>query len=259
MKKPIIILVWLSFTYGTFGQCNPNPEIIIPEGYELVKRVDISMPGREDTLRTYDFAMANNEEYKLRFIEEDPFKNKAYYSLYEESFLLGTNYPGGSGKMYPEFNFKCMKGKIYQLQVNRLSDESYCGYCILLKKEKEADRENNMETGQVAEDEIFFIVESMPVFLQGKGFDAFNEWVAGHVEYPEEAAKKGMQGRVFVQFVVDKTGMVRDVKVIRGVDLILDREAIRVVSSSPKWYRPGSQRGRLVNIQYVVPVIFKLD
>jgi protein TonB len=75
--------------------------------------------------------------------------------------------------------------------------------------------------------------------------------------YPEVAKENGIQGRVTLQFVVDTDGSVRDVKVIRGVDPALDKEAVRVVSSSPKW-TPGRQRDKPVKVRYIFPVIFQL-
>ncbi len=105
--------------------------------------------------------------------------------------------------------------------------------------------------------EIFFIVEDMPTF-QGKDVNAFREWVAQHIKYPEIAAENGISGRVYVQFVVEPDGRVDNVKVIRGVDPALDAEAVRVVKSSPKW-SPGKQRGKPVRVAYTIPIVFVLQ
>ena len=77
------------------------------------------------------------------------------------------------------------------------------------------------------------------------------------LEYPEIAKENGVQGRVTLQFTVEKDGSVTNVKVVRGVDPSLDKEAVKVVSSSPKW-TPGKQRDRAVRVTYTFPVIFQL-
>jgi protein TonB len=87
--------------------------------------------------------------------------------------------------------------------------------------------------------------------------NTFTKWVSERIVYPEIAKENSVQGRVMLQFKVDTDGRVVDVKVLRGVDPSLDREAVRVVSSSPKW-TPGRQRNRAVRVVYNFPVIFQL-
>ena len=97
----------------------------------------------------------------------------------------------------------------------------------------------------------------MPTF-QGKDVNAFRDWVAKRLKYPEIAAENGISGRVFVRFVVEPNGVVDNVTVVRGVDPALDAEAIRVVKSSPKW-SPGKQRGKAVRVAYTIPIVFVLQ
>lgn len=106
------------------------------------------------------------------------------------------------------------------------------------------------------QEEVFFIVEKMPVFPGGDL--ELRKYIAENIKYPEEAKAKGLSGKVFVQFVINKEGYIENVKVARGVDPLLDAEAIRVVKSLPKW-EPGSQRGTPVNVSYTVPIEFKID
>jgi periplasmic protein TonB len=110
---------------------------------------------------------------------------------------------------------------------------------------------------EAEEAEIFFIVEDMPDF-QGGGQDAFRRFIAENLRYPQIAAENGIQGRVFVQFVVNEDGSVSDAKVVRGVDPSLDREALRVVMSSPRW-TPGRQRGQPVRVAFTFPINFVLQ
>lgn len=99
-------------------------------------------------------------------------------------------------------------------------------------------------------------MEEKPSF-QGGGANNFSKWVNERLVYPEIAKKNRVQGRVTVQFTVEKDGSVTKVKVIRGVDPALDKEAVRVVSMSPKW-TPGKQGDRVVSVTYNFPVIFQL-
>ena len=111
---------------------------------------------------------------------------------------------------------------------------------------------------EVVEEEAipFQLVEEKPKF-QGGDANAFSAWVAKNLNYPEIAKENGVQGRVMLQFTVNPNGSISDVKVLRGVDPSLDKEAVRVVSSSPKW-TPGRQRDRAVKVTYTFPVIFQL-
>ena len=111
---------------------------------------------------------------------------------------------------------------------------------------------------EVVEEEAipFQLVEEKPSF-QGGDANQFSKWVNQRLVYPEIAKENGVQGRVTLQFTVEKDGSITKVKVLRGVDPSLDKEAIRVVSMSPKW-KPGKQRDRAVPVTYTFPVIFQL-
>ena len=102
----------------------------------------------------------------------------------------------------------------------------------------------------------FALVQDKPKFMNGDP-NAFSKWVNERLEYPEIAKENGIQGRVMISFKVGTDGKVSDVKVLRGVDSSLDKEAVRVVSQSPKW-TPGKQRDRAVAVTYTFPVIFQL-
>jgi len=111
---------------------------------------------------------------------------------------------------------------------------------------------------EVIEEEAipFQLVEQKPSFMNGDA-NTFSKWVNERLQYPEIAKENGIQGRVLLQFVVGADGKVSNVKVVRGVDPSLDKEAVRVVQSSPKW-DPGKQRDRAVKVTYTFPVIFQL-
>ena len=111
--------------------------------------------------------------------------------------------------------------------------------------------EEERETG-----EVFMIVEEMPEFPGGQA--ALQKYLASSVKYPVIAQENGIQGRVYVQFVISAKGEVTNATVLRGVDSSLDKEALRVVENMPKW-KPGKQRNRPVRVSYTVPINFVLQ
>jgi len=113
-----------------------------------------------------------------------------------------------------------------------------------------------MPKEEVYEGPIFQIVEEMPSFPGGER--KMMEYVAKNIVYPQEALETGIQGRVFVAFVIEPDGAVSNVRVIRSIGGGCDEEAIRVVKSMPKW-NPGKQRGKTVRVSYQLPVLFKLQ
>ena len=108
------------------------------------------------------------------------------------------------------------------------------------------------------EEEVIFVgvVEEKPAFNGGDA-NEFSKWVNSRLVYPEIAKENGIEGRVTLQFTIDKDGRLGDVKVLSAPDKTLADEAVRVVSASPKW-KPGKQRDRTVKVSYTFPVIYKL-
>lgn len=123
---------------------------------------------------------------------------------------------------------------------------------VLKAKEEIAQPEPPKEE----ENKVFDVVEENPSFPGGPS--ALMQWLNENIKYPVIAAENGIEGRVIVQFVVSKTGAISDVKVVRGVDPSLDKEAVRVVSNMPNW-TPGRQNGTTVNVRYTLPVTFRLQ
>ena len=106
------------------------------------------------------------------------------------------------------------------------------------------------------ETQVFFIVEDMPEFPGGEM--ALRAYIANAIKYPVIAQENGIQGKVYVTFVVGKDGSVSNATIARGVDPSIDKEALRVVNALPKW-KPGKQRGKPVNVSYTVPINFVLQ
>lgn len=116
--------------------------------------------------------------------------------------------------------------------------------------------EEKAERPKEVVEQVFTAVEQMPQFPGGEA--ALMKYLQSHINYPPMAAEMNVQGKVIVQFVVDKTGKVGEVKVVRSVDKELDREAARVCKSLPK-FTPGRQNGQAVSVWYTLPVNFKLQ
>ena len=125
--------------------------------------------------------------------------------------------------------------------------------CFLLSFSSFAYNEEAMPSYEV----VSQIEEELPSFMGGDA-NAFSRWVNAHLKYPEIAKEYGLQGRVLIRFIVDIDGSVTDVKVLEGADPFLDKEAVRVVSSSPKW-TPGTQNGKPLRVSYTFPVVFSSD
>jgi protein TonB len=113
-----------------------------------------------------------------------------------------------------------------------------------------------VEEEEVVEAEVFTIVEEMPSYPGGD--QKMYEYLGKNIKYPQIARESSIQGRVFVNFVVEPDGSVSNVKVLRGIGGGCDEEAVRVVKSMPKW-KAGKQRGKAVRVSYTLPVVFKLQ
>ncbi len=127
-----------------------------------------------------------------------------------------------------------------------------------IEAETEADEEIEIVEEVVEEpviEKVFSVVEKMPSFPGGE--EKLYEYLGKNIKYPQMAKEAGVQGRVYVQFVVEKDGSITDVKVARGIGSGCDKEAERVVNKMPKW-EAGEQRGKKVRVKYTLPVLYQL-
>lgn len=132
-------------------------------------------------------------------------------------------------------------------------------------QDSESDEKLEIKIVEMEEEEeeaqVFLLVEDMPLFpgcaTKEETDAAIQKFIRENVKYPEIARENGIQGRVFVSFVVSRTGKITDAKILRGVDSALDQEAIRVIEALPA-FTPGKQRGKPVKVGYNVPINFKL-
>ncbi len=110
--------------------------------------------------------------------------------------------------------------------------------------------------GSMGDGDTFFLVEQMPTF-KGGGIEKFREWITRHTNYPQAAVDGKIKGKVTLTFIVEKDGSISSIAIVHGVHPLLDNEAVKVISESPKW-SPGLQRGQPVRVRYVIPVTFTL-
>ena len=129
---------------------------------------------------------------------------------------------------------------------------------ITLKKSdgpKVVKGEEKLVTIRKTENPVFMVVEDMPEFPGGQ--EAMMPWIRSNIRYPDEARANKISGRVFLSFVVSSTGKINDVRVVRSASPLLDAEAVRVIKSMPDW-KPGTQRGKAVAVNYTLAVDFSL-
>ena len=132
-----------------------------------------------------------------------------------------------------------------EIQVQAYPNATKYGAIHIIEKETVAKQSGK---------EIFRSVEQMPQFPGGEA--ALMKYIQSHLKYPEKAARNNIEGKVIVQMVIDQTGQVGEVKILRSVDKDLDKEAIRVIKTLPK-FKPGRQNGKAVSVWYTLPVTFK--
>lgn len=212
-----------------------------------------------------------------RKVMEAGFATKSY-----QYHLLGLAYNHKYG-LSNNFNFSHLKQRIIMMNKKKSNAAGHIKYALFVlpafallvagniscsqdaSKKEDAKEEVVAPASQevkeapaekAAEEEIFMVVEQMPEFPGG--IKELMDYLGTNVKYPENAMKKNVQGRVVVQFVVEKDGSLSEASVIRSIDPDLDAEALRVVQTMPKW-KPGMQKGQAVRVKYTLPVSFKLQ
>ena len=135
------------------------------------------------------------------------------------------------------------------------SDTEKADTVVAVEPEKKAEPQAEATLPQEKTDSIYSVVETMPDYPGGQ--KELLSFLSRNIKYPTKAEENKIQGRVVIQFVVNKDGSVSDAKVVRSVDPELDKEALRVVNSMPQW-KPGMQKGEAVSVKYTIPIAFRL-
>lgn len=235
---------------GTFMlNVDGNPELVISfVGYEslIVKASDIGKKPLKLEVKTYTMDLESGSlEVKKDASGTVTLRAKDGSEAQPIFILDGEKMDGGIENLDPD--------EIESVSVIKDPNDPLVkkydakdGIVLITTKDKKNDKE------------VFYVVENMPTFNGGDPGVEFRKYIAKNLQYPESAAKNGVSGRVFVQFTVDKTGHVADPVVVRSIDPALDKEALRVVKSSPKW-TPGTQRGKKVAVAFTFPFNFALQ
>ena len=183
--------------------------------------------------------------------------------------LLGLAHTNSKTGLYNNFNVSQIKHRIIMMNKKRTRTVSRIKYALfaplaaallIVSNISCTSTENKKDSTEATESravegEVFQVVEEMPEFPGGMG--ECMKFLSKNIKFPAQAAENGIQGRVIIQMVVTKEGDIAEAKVVRGVDPLLDAEALRVINSMPKW-KPGRQEGKAVNVKYTIPVMFKL-
>ena len=189
-------------------------------------------------------------------VEPYPSDHRAFYSKEIPSVMFTTG-------RYPEHNTERDTERILDYEMMERELEYIYNFTIALANtnSKLAFRQSEVpERGKGYDDVVpFYDCDQRPMFLNSSDPTQFlKRWVYQYLRYPEEAVKNGIQGRVMVDFVIEKDGRVTDVRVVKGVSPSLDAEAVKAVSASPKW-KPGKVDGQKVRASITLPVEFILE
>ena len=262
MKK-IVFAILIGLSFHGFSQCDLKltdkiKDKIKEDGVTQLKDFMASFKTEKDSVRRYSLVLKDGFKYRLYLFESDLYPGRASFKLFEKNnMLLGTTYIAKTGKAFPYFDFMCKKTAVYNLEIKKEKGAKYCAQGILAFVKAYNSDGSSVVTPEKGKD-VFVIVEDMPKFTKNNQKNSFRLWINQQVKYPKEAIKKNIQGTVLVTFIVNEKGYVENIEVIKSVSQELDQEAKRAVESSPKWYKPGYQRGKAVKVMFTIPIDFML-
>lgn len=268
MKKIILILSALLLFCILQTRAQDDEAIIIKLRNNSKNKYlkDFKVDLGPQSFKQYSIVLSKNIMYEVSWFPSDNIMVKLYKEKGGNS-LVPANAKIENNIITTKYNIA--ETAAYKIEVrNKTSDNIKSGILLSLVEKYEKDevvipitaRKNEEKKSHSAEDELFFVVEEMPAFSYTENdFSTtdFKEYIAYELNYPKEAKDKKIEGRVFIQFTINKEGYVKDAKVMRGVHPALDQEALRIIYSSPKW-KPGRQRGHAVNVSQTYPVEFDL-
>lgn len=262
MKTKILVILFIISTSLVHAQCDlklleKGKEKVNADSVTFLINFSVFLDSEKDTAAKFSITLTKNTNYRFYIFESDKYDGEGFFAIYDDEYLLGKNYIESTGNIHPYFDFKCSKSGIYHLIVKRTEGKKYCAEVILASKGKiEPKPENTINE----DDEVYFIVDEMPVFIKGDDFaNEFRQYLQRNLIYPQEAKVQKIEGRVFVYFVVSKDGSLKDIKIVRGVHPLLDQVALEVVENCPKWAKPGILKGKPVSVAFTFPVVFELS
>ncbi|MDN0073002.1 M56 family metallopeptidase [Bacteroides caecigallinarum] len=233
-------------------------------------------------INPFAWLMKREVRLNLEFLADRKVMDAGFATKSYQYHLLGLTYSHKYG-LSNNFNFSHLKQRIIMMNKKKTNGAGHIKYALFAipafalllagniscssEATKTDDVKENAATVKpdveevpidkpVTKDEAFAVVEQMPEFPGG--MKELMTYLKDNIKYPKAAQDKKVQGRVIVQFVVEKDGTPTEFNVVRSVDPDLDKEALRVLSGMPKW-KPGMQKGQVVRVKYTVPVSFKLQ
>lgn len=221
----------------------------------------------------------------LEYLADNGVLRKGINSREYQYHLLRLTYHETAVQIVNNFNVSQLKKRIMMMNKTKSPTRKWAKYILILplaflmitvnsciNKEKKSEESTEAVTEEIPVDslvvtaeapsvpednsEVFVVVENQPLFPGGNA--AMMKFLGDNIKYPAEAQEKNLQGRVTVNFVVEKDGRITDVQVVRSITPSLDKEAIRVIQSMPNW-TPGKQKGENVRVRFTLPVVFRLQ
>lgn len=233
-------------------------------------------------INPFAWLMKREVRLNLEFLADRKVMDAGFATKSYQYHLVGLTYSHKYG-LSNNFNFSHLKQRIIMMNKKKTNGAGHIKYALFaipafalllagnISCSSEATKTDDVKEKAVTEkpevvetpaekaktkDEVFMVVEKMPEFPGG--IKELMSFLSKNIKYPASAIAKNVQGRVIVQFVVEKDGTPTEFKVMRSVDPALDAEALRVMQEMPKW-KPGMQRGQVVRVKYTVPVTFRLQ
>jgi len=280
MKKIIFcISIFLLFSQIKAKAQDKNEILnILLENTENTYLKDLKVKLKPQSFTEFSIVFSKNTTYQISFFPDNNimvnlYKNKSNKSLIPKHSKIENNI------ITNEYDIN--ETAVYTIEVkNKTNDAIICGVLISFVKKfnqtesqekgvaitsqgssKKEKNSSLKEKSKPSIEEIFFVVEEMPKFRYKEGdkiFTDFNDYIKYKINYPPEAKEQKIEGRVYVQFTVNKEGYIQDANIMRGAHPALNQEALRIIYSSPRW-KPGTQRGHKVNVSFTFPVVFKLN
>ena len=223
----------------------------LPEGLSATKVVGVKHPSKDSGSEVWVIGSGETKDVTPQTLAEKFGKNKPIYVLDGKKVEDIEN-------MDPT-TIESISVLKNESAVAKYGEEGKNGVIEITSKSanaKKAAKDYAKEKLGMGPDEVFVVVEEQPQYPGGA--QALMKFIGENVEYPVEAQKNGIQGRVILNFIVNKDGSLSDITIVRGQDPSLDAEAIRVVSAMPKW-KPGMQRGEAANVRFTLPIVFRLQ
>ena len=233
-------------------------------------------------INPFAWLMKREVRLNLEFLADRKVMDAGFATKNYQYHLLGLTYNHKYG-LSNNFNFSHLKQRIIMMNKKKTNGAGHIKYALFaipafalllagnISCSSEATKTDDVKEKAVTEkpevvetpaekaetkDEVFMVVEQMPEFPGG--IQELMSFLSKNIKYPKAAQENGIQGRVIVQFVVEKDGTPTEFKVMRSVDPDLDAEALRVMKEMPKW-KPGMQKGQVVRVKYTLPVTFRLQ